>query len=149
MSGNVIVKLNPNLRYPITKNQKILLSEHLFDVTPIADGKMEIIVINGNADNKDNSVKRLTFDSRKTTIVTVGRDKVCTISLKDKGFSKVHSTFLWNPHKKIWEIKDGTEEKPSTNGTWIYAESSFEIVDDTIIEVGSSKLKINVFENQF
>ncbi len=143
------MKLNSNLKYPITKNQKILLSEHLFDVSPSQDEKLEIIVINGNADNKDNSVKRLTFDSNDTNKITIGRDKSCTIALKDKGFSKIHSSLLWNSENKVWEIKDGNEDKPSTNGTWIYAESSFEIVDETIIEVGSSKLKINVYENQF
>jgi len=149
LSGNVIVRLNPNLIYPIIKNLKILFSEHLFDVTPDQDGKLEIIVINGNPENKDSSVKKMTYDYNDTNIITVGRDKTCTISLKDKGFSKIHSSIMWNNENKFWELKDGIANKPSTNGTWIYAESSFEINDDTIIEVGSSKLRINVFENQF
>ena len=145
----MIVKLNPNKTYPIIKNHKILLSEHLFDVSPLNEGKLEIIVINGNSENKENSVRRITFDSCDVNLITVGRDKSSSICLKDKGFSKIHSSFLWNCDKKYWELRDGIKDKPSTNGTWIYAESSFEICDDTIIEVGSSKLKINLFENQF
>ncbi len=148
LSGNLIVRLSTNMNFPITKNKKILISEHLFDVSPKADGKLEILVINGNSENKANSIlKKECFDPKEIQLVTVGRDKSATIFLKDKGFSKIHTSFLWNRVKKFWELKDGNEEKPSTNGTWIYAESSYEIFDDTLIEVGSSKLKINLFEN--
>lgn len=148
LSGNVIVKLGTKMCFPIIKNRKILISEHLFDVSPKPDGKLEILVINGSSENKANStLKKECFDPEEIQVVTVGRDKSATIFLKDKGFSKIHTTFLWNRVKNFWELKDGNEEKPSTNGTWIYAESSYEISDETVIEVGSSKLRINLIEN--
>ena len=117
-------------------------------MSPINDGKLEILIINGNSDNKANAaLKKECYDPNEINSVTVGRDKAATIYLKDKGFSKIHTSFLWNWVKKFWELKDGNEEQPSTNGTWIYAESSYEICDDTVIEVGSSKLRISLIEN--
>ncbi len=148
LSGNVIVKLNHNTNFPIVKNQKVLISEHLLDVSPENEGRLQLIVINGNSDKKENSVlKKISFDPNETKKVTVGRDKSAIVCLKDNGFSKIHSTFLFDANKKIWELRDGTDYKPSTNGTWIYAESSYEICDNMVIEVGTSKLKINLFEN--
>ena len=49
----------------------------------------------------------------------MGRDSKCTIPFPgDKSFSKTQLTIKYDNTLKTWILKDGFEDKPSTNGTW-------------------------------
>jgi len=56
--------------------------------------------------------------------------------------AKVQATISYDSENKTWKLKDGSIEKPSTNGCWIYAIHSFEIHDNTIFQLGNSRFKI-------
>jgi hypothetical protein len=95
--------------------------------------------------NKDmNAVKKYSFESSEYKSVTIGRDNKCTLCFPDKGFSKIQTTLLYDSEKKYWKIRDGSIEKSSTNGTWVYAIHSYEIVDNTILEIFNSKLRVSI-----
>jgi hypothetical protein len=61
----------------------------------------------------------------------------------DKSFSKIQATLIYDSEKKIWKLKDGAD-KPSTNGCWVYATHSFEIVDSSIFQFGNSKFRLTM-----
>jgi hypothetical protein len=51
--------------------------------------------------------------------VTIGRDKSCSINFeKNKSFSKINTSIVWDKKDQCWKITDGANEKSSTNGTW-------------------------------
>jgi len=95
-------------------------------------------------ESKNQERKEYTF-SPSDTPVTIGRNKKCKLPYVDeKSFSRIQTTIAYVNGR--WEIKDGSD-KPSTNGTWLYAQSSYEIQNGTIFRVYSSVLKISFDEN--
>ena len=79
-------------------------------------------------------------------VITIGRDKKSTMSYpNDKSFSKVHATIYFNTEINEWEIKDGTEEKSSTNGVWVIPKHSLEIYDNMTFKImGCSKFLVTL-----
>lgn len=71
--------------------------------------------------NKNNpNTEKFCFDNSQE-IVTIGRDSKCNINFNgDKAFSKIQTTFTYDKDLKVWTIKDGSQDKPSTNGTWYF-----------------------------
>ncbi len=65
---------------------------------------------------------------------------VIFLFLKDKSFSRIQTTFLFDDDKKEWIIIDGSKTKSSTNGTWIFGTHSFEIKDQLMVEILNSKI---------
>jgi predicted component of type VI protein secretion system len=43
-----------------------------------------------------------------------------------------------------WIIKDGYNGKNSTNGTWLWLNSKYELNEDTLVRVGSNVFKISI-----
>lgn len=98
----------------MTRKEILSISDYFFQLNPLAD-KLEILrLANKNLPNSE----KFTFDISQE-IVTIGRDSKCNIYFNgDKAFSKIQTTFTYDRDMKCWKIKDGTEDKPSTNGTW-------------------------------
>jgi hypothetical protein len=49
----------------------------------------------------------------------MGRDSKCNINFPgDKSFSKTQLSIKYDSLSKSWILKDGIDNKPSTNGTW-------------------------------
>ena len=44
-------------------------------------------------------------------------------------------------YENCWVLKDGDGEKLSTNGTWLFAETFFEIFDGMTFKVGETLFK--------
>ena len=47
-------------------------------------------------------------------------------------------------YKDNWIIVDGDGEKPSTNGTWLFAEQFFEMFDGMVFKVGETLIKAQI-----
>ncbi len=93
--------------------------------------------------------KKKIFDPNEIKEILIGRDKKCDFSFpKDKSFSRIQTTFLFDDDKKKWIIIDGSKTKSSTNRTWIFGTHSFEIKDQLMVEILNSKiifsLRINI-----
>jgi len=95
-------------------------------------------------ESKNSEKQKFDFNAKTNPIVTIGRNKKCSIFYEDKSFSRVHTTISYVNNK--WEIKDGSDKGSSANGTWLYAQNSYEIQNGTIFRVYSSILKISVEE---
>ena len=73
----------------------------------------------------------------------MGRSK-CSISLDYSCLSKKHCSIIFNSEDYIWEINDGFDNRPSTNGLWMALKTKYEINDKTLLKIGSNTLKINM-----
>ncbi len=116
-------------------------------MTPLQEGGLEIQNL-GTSNKESEGPIRYSFDKHEYKTVTVGRDSKCSISYpNDKSFSKVQATFIQDSENKIWKLKDGTSDKTSTNGSWVYATHSYEVVDKTVFQFGNSRMRISVINS--
>lgn len=125
-------------------------NDFFFLVNPLPEGKLEIHNLGSQNDkNTENkAVVKYSFDMKANKQVTIGRDETCSISFpRDRSFSRVHTSFIYDITSNCWKIKDGAYEKSSTNGTWIYATHSYEINDNMTIKIENSKFKITLHKN--
>jgi pSer/pThr/pTyr-binding forkhead associated (FHA) protein len=72
--------------------------------------KLEIVYL-----NEETKTKIFTPENKT---VKIGRQKDNDIYLENYAYSRVHTTFYYNFQESAWFIMDGTDGKPSTNGTW-------------------------------
>lgn len=68
--------------------------------------------------------------------ITIGRSHECSIAFKEGNLSRVQCRIDFIDDK--WIIKDGTGQKPSTNGTWLFAGEEEKIYDKMIFKAGQS-----------
>ena len=110
------------------------------------DKSLEIINLSCNDGN--GGIMKEVFKCNEYTEVSIGRDSKCTIAFpKDKSFSRIQTTFLFDEKEKQWRVIDGSRSKSSTNGTWIFGTHSFPIKDQMIVGVLTSKLKFTLVKN--
>ena len=58
--------------------------------------------------------------------------------MDDSSLSRYHCIFTFDD---TWKLSDGDGEKSSTNGTWLFVENFFEILDEMIFKVGETLFK--------
>lgn len=85
------------------------------------------------------------FQNSKS-IITVGRNKDCTLHFdKSSSFSRVQFVIQYDENLNKWFVSDGDGKKKSTNGTWLFLNSAFEIKEDLRFRINSSSFKIELF----
>jgi len=95
-----------------------------------------------------NLLRKMEFNSKNNKVITIGRSKKCDLCYDENTLSKVLITILWDDTQNLLKIIDGRDSsRPGTNGTWLYAAHSYEITDNTICKIGSSKIKITYQPN--
>ena len=77
------------------------------------------------------------FFSPNDDLVLIGRMTDCRIKFEDSNMSRYQCNVLFHQGKG-WELRDGANGKTSTNGTWIYVEEEFEIVDKMMFKAGKT-----------
>lgn len=133
----LFVKLDANYSLTLENNEIISAGNALFQITLI-NQTIEIIDLSDTKSKKK-------FSPESTDIITIGRDAKCTYSYpNNKHFSRIQTSILYNNVNNQWTIIDGTEEKASTNGTWVFGTHSFIIKDKTMIEILSSKFRLSI-----
>ena len=141
----LFIKLSGNVNLPLKQKEIISAGNLLFEVTPIEDGCLQIVNLSKKDSKEEN--KKL-FDPTKVQEVTIGRGADCNFSfVKDKSFSRIQTTFCYDENTKEWTIIDGSKTKSSTNGTWVFGTHSFEIKDQMIAEILTSKVKFTFVKN--
>lgn len=142
----LFIKLSGNVNLQLKQKEIISAGNLLFEVTPIDDGCLQIINLSKKDSSQEN--KKL-FDPTKVQEVTIGRGADCNFSFaKDKSFSRIQTSFLYDENTKEWTIIDGSKTKSSTNGTWVFGTHSFEIKDQMIAEILTSKVKFKFLKNE-
>lgn len=59
--------------------------------------------------------------------ILIGRSESCDVHIRDKLLSKIQATISFDEERQGWVLEDGFEERPSTNGIWIYLNEDYEI----------------------
>ena len=141
----LFVKLSGNNTLQLRQREIISAGNIIFQVMPVEDNKLEIV----NLSNKDvDTRKKEVFDPSIKKEVTIGRDSDCTLLFpKDKSFSRIQTTFVFEEEENMWRIIDGSKTKSSTNGTWAFGTHSFEIKDQMIVEILTTKVKFTLMQN--
>ncbi len=138
----LFIKLTGKFSLPIKQKEIISAGNVIFQVTPIENNQIEIT----NLSRKENSIEpKQIFECDINRDITIGRDKNCDFSfVKDKSFSRIQTSFSFDKKNKYWVISDGSKVKSSTNGTWVFGTHSFEIKDEMLVEILTSKIKFSV-----
>jgi hypothetical protein len=88
-------------------------------------------------------IPKQVFDPTNKKEVTIGRNKECDFAfVNDKSFSRIQTRFEFNEEKKMWIMYDGSKNKPSTNGTWIFGTHSIPLKGSMIFKILNYNLKI-------
>lgn len=110
----------------VIKNKHIIsLGEIHISVEVDLKGSLQIDVVTGN----ENPISK-TFHMNHTGPVRIGRSKDCEFMINNLTISKVQTSFKYIGEN--WIIYDGTENKKSTNGTWIYLDDDWPINEDIL-----------------
>jgi hypothetical protein len=136
----VLVRLDK--QYPLSKKQIVKIGDIYFQVTP-GDDSIEIQEIDAKSPQNKKKHKFRIQDSP----LTIGRNKQCNVAFPDdKSFSRVHCNIVYDISFKMWIVRDG-QDRPSTNGTWLYAQHSYEIQNGTVFRVHNSVFKLTIKEH--
>ena len=72
----------------------------------------------------------------------IGRTDRCKLKFNDASLSRHQCVIDYIDEK--WLIKDGDGTKPSTNGTWLFAEEELKVEGKTIVKAGLSIFQIEI-----
>ena len=138
----MFIKLTGKFSLPIKQKEIISAGNVIFQVTPVENNQIEIT----NISRKEDSIEhKQIFECDINRDITIGRDKNCDFSfVKDKSFSRIQTSFSFDKKNKYWVISDGSKVKSSTNGTWVFGIHSFEIMDEMLVEILTSKIKFSI-----
>jgi len=78
-------------------------------------------------------------------LIKVGRGKDSDVKISSTSVSKCQCLLYYM--KKNWVIIDGDGKKPSSNGTWLFADEMFLIYDGMVIKAGQTILKVNIINS--
>lgn len=127
----------------IIKDHYLLNIGDTYIVFNLDENKKEEIHINLLSGNE--TYEPFAFNASSKNEITIGRDFGCEISIEDKMLSRIHCVINFDNIKKVWTLFDGMGNKrPSTNGTWMYADEDTEIYEGMIF-----KANHNLFECKY
>jgi hypothetical protein len=75
--------------------------------------------------------------------INIGRYSLADIQINDKLLSKIHCVINYS-EKDGWSLIDGHDNKPSTNGTWLYLNEDFEVYDKMIFKTNQTILQCHL-----
>eukprot|EP00340_Litonotus_pictus_P009955 CAMPEP_0170531484 /NCGR_PEP_ID=MMETSP0209-20121228/62262_1 /TAXON_ID=665100 ORGANISM="Litonotus pictus, Strain P1" /NCGR_SAMPLE_ID=MMETSP0209 /ASSEMBLY_ACC=CAM_ASM_000301 /LENGTH=399 /DNA_ID=CAMNT_0010826175 /DNA_START=45 /DNA_END=1241 /DNA_ORIENTATION=+ len=100
--------------YYLKRKEMIIINDCSFLLKP-NNGYIEV----KNLSKYLQSSSALTFLSKDTKEIKIGREKSCHILLNwDKSYSKHQCSILWDEDFEQWKLVDGGTKGPSKNGTW-------------------------------
>ena len=107
-------------------------------------------VILENNENEKNKfeTKEFKIDKKKDKIITIGRSKKCDLSIEDMMMSKIQSCIKYNSKEKNYYLYDGSVEKESMNGTWVYILNPVLITDNFIFKAEHTLFVVHLIHNK-
>ena len=76
--------------------------------------------------------------------IIIGRTPDCDIRINDKLLSKNQASIKFLPDQSNWELTDGANNKPSTNGTWLYLNEDFDMNTGMIFKANQTIFSVEV-----
>lgn len=66
--------------------------------------------------------------------IKIGRSPHCTIRIEDDVLSKYQCRIFYDFNLRTWTLEDGSTNKSSLNGTWLYLNEEYSVYDDMVIK---------------
>jgi hypothetical protein len=107
----------------------------------ILDNKIEVIRLGSKSTYDKKTYNFITSDSP----ITIGRHKSCKLVLDhDNTLSRINTLIYYHKGLDKWIVKDGHDGVPSTNGTWYYPLTPYEMLRDTSFRYGFANFLITL-----
>lgn len=133
----LFLKVSHDFPVKITSKEVIKIGDLVLELIPLQEGLLNVV----NVSNKN---AKVVFHPDKK-IVTIGRGMECNLCFEEeKNISKLQATLNYLSTFGCWCLKDGDEEKESTNGTWLYALNEYPLFDGMMIAVKNEQLEFTV-----
>ena len=100
--------------------------------------KLRLKVIGGN---NFSEVFYFTAKEFYMSTILIGRSRNCQVYIEDSTVSKQHASIFFSIYKQ-WVIIDGTANRNSLNGTWLFASKDIELTPNLEIKACESNLKV-------
>lgn len=133
--SNICIYIRIKNNYLLKNKKYFQIGETIFHAEPHNDSSLKIAI------HKDSSQYEEYYYDCNVKNVLIGRSEKCNITLNQGILSKIHCSFKFE--NKKWYLTDGNGEKASTNGTWMFCNSKYELKDiETEVKIGKSVLII-------
>lgn len=76
--------------------------------------------------------------------IIIGRTPDCDIKINDKLLSKSQANISFDAEQQAWVLTDGFNNKPSTNGTWLYLNENFEMKNGMIFKANQTIFNVEI-----
>lgn len=139
----LFIKLTADNTLILKKKEILSIGNSIIQITPLPANCIEIYILTNSNNDQNNIVTKRIFDKDNITEITIGRDSQCTYAfVNDKSFSRLNTRIVYENDN--WIIKDGSPERSSKNGTWVFGLHSFPIKDGMLAEILNSKLRFHI-----
>jgi hypothetical protein len=91
--------------------------------------------------NKNKHIYRFTSDESP---ITIGRHN-CKVNMDSNSISKIHCTLEYNINTNFWQISDGSGDKISLHGIWLWIVNKIEISCETQIKLGNNIFSLTMY----
>lgn len=140
-----LIQLSKDLIIPIKDREIFSIGSVTLLICSNNNGGIEITNVGIFNENVENKPTIWLFDKSKNKI-TLGKGKNCDISFpEDKVLSRVHCTLYYESN--TWIMKDGCNNKGSTNGTFLFCLKSFRIINNMSIRLLNSDIVFELKSN--
>lgn len=139
--------------YTLKDNQLINIGQIFIVVNISSDAAKSFTVNNSIASTQPNQLKLKVYGvnyagdsfyfSPSNRNITIGRYELADVKLNDKLLSSIHCQINYT-EKGGWKLFDGHNDKPSTNGTWIYINEGHKIYNKMIFKTNQTVFQANI-----
>ncbi len=120
----------------IDKKKYFQLGASTLQIEPLSESSDIKVILHVSKEEKVAYVFR-----KEESPVTIGRKSSCGIRIDSTLLSKEHCHLNYTNENK-WELKDGYNDRSSTNGTWLLIKKEFEITEETTyFKIGQDIIK--------
>ena len=141
-SPEVIIVIKVTMpKWKISNNDKFLLGDMILKFEVDFENISITRLQTKRHPNKLNHIFNLSDLTDDT--ITIGRGKTCNVFLESSILSRVHARVMYNKIQGIWEFSDGDNEKPSSNGCFIFTDEKIEI-DRLEVRINEETLSLEV-----
>ena len=132
------IKITNEYPLKILSKEILQIGKTIIEINPMSNGLLSITNLSNN------NFKSIYHPDQKE--ITFGRSSKCNIFLpEEKEISKIQATFDYISAFSCWFLKDGHENKPSTNGTWLYALNEYPLYNKMNVRIDDNQVEF-IFE---
>lgn len=128
------IKISNEYPLKILNKEIIQIGKTIIEINSMPNGLLSVTNLSNNNFN--------TFYHPNQKEITIGRSNKCNIFLpEEKEISKVQCTLDYISAFSCWFLKDGHENKPSSNGTWLFALNEYPLYNKMNVRIDDNQVE--------